>query len=105
MAQRAGRVIAKFIPTEFSGNKFAARYGLDPEKDYWTDRNEAGEHILVLADGITIPDDPPILEASDPDPKVAMKSEMDRIVEKLKTQDLTVAELCTYIRYRDRIFP
>lgn len=104
MPKRSGRVIATFIPTEFSGNKFAARYKLDPDKDYWTDRNAAGDHILVLAEGITLLDDPPILEASDPDPKSAMKPEMDRIMEKLKTQDLTLSEISMYLRYRNEIF-
>jgi hypothetical protein len=48
-------------PENFSGSKFAARYGLDPLKpDFYDD----GQGNLVVL--VTLPDDPPIFEAPDP---------------------------------------
>ncbi len=59
------------MPKDFSGTKFAARYGLDPLKpDFWSD----GKLLYVPN---TLPDDPPIFES--PDPPVIMKSLEQRI--------------------------
>lgn len=46
-------------PKEFSGSKFALRYGLDPMKDFWAD-----EKFIYVPDNL--PDDPPIFEPPDP---------------------------------------
>lgn len=46
----------------FSGRKFAARYGLDPLSGaFW-----ATETHLFLRDDVILPDKPPIFEPSDP---------------------------------------
>lgn len=45
-------------PATFDGEKFAARYGLDPQSDFWTE----GDFIHVPDN---LPDDPPIFEAPD----------------------------------------
>lgn len=47
------------VIANFSGSKFAARYGITP-KDFWI---EGGR--LFLRDGATVKDDPPIQEAAD----------------------------------------
>ncbi len=48
------------MPKDFSGTKFAARYGLDPLKpDFWSDGK-----LLYVPDNL--PDDPPIFEPPDP---------------------------------------
>ena len=58
------------MPVNFSGAKFAKRYGLDSLKmDFWAD-----EHFLYVPD--TLPDDPPIFETTDP-PKPAVATRLD----------------------------
>ena len=44
----------------FDGAKFAARYSLDPHKDFWTEGSN-----LILRDGVSLPDNPPIQETAD----------------------------------------
>ena len=54
------------IPANFSGAKFAIRYGLDPLKpDFWSDGP-----LLYVPD--VLPDDPPIFDTTD-DPITIMR--------------------------------
>ena len=46
---------------EFDGEKFAARYGLKHEGDFWADTE-----FIYVRDGLKLPDDPPIFEAPGP---------------------------------------
>lgn len=97
MIERNGRIIGTFRePKDFSGKRFVARYGLDPSKDYWTGKDEDGNHCVFLADGVPdLPDNPPIFEERLPDPKVVRKTEL---TEKLKAEDLTQAEVSELLR-------
>lgn len=56
-------------PAQFDGEKFATRYGLSVvNMDFWDD----GKGHIVVKDGITIPDNPPIWEGPD-DPEVVIR--------------------------------
>jgi hypothetical protein len=58
------------------GGKFAARYKLNPKTDWWFEGN-----VLVLKDGVTMPDTPPICEASNSAATVSRdkaKAEIDK---------------------------
>jgi hypothetical protein len=63
-------------PRNFDGAKFATRYGLTPRNpaQFYMRENDKAETVLVLADGVKIPDDPPIFDAPD-DPATAAKKE------------------------------
>jgi hypothetical protein len=64
------------MPKDFSGRKFAARYGLDTlNGDFWAD-----DQFLYIRDGITLPDDPPIFETPDP-PKPATSVRLDGVTD------------------------
>jgi hypothetical protein len=58
------------------GRKFAERYKLNPRTDFWMEGS-----VLVLRDGVTMPNDPPICEASNSQVVVARdraKAEIDK---------------------------
>jgi hypothetical protein len=62
-----------YTPGQFSGKKFAVRYGLDAEAgDFWAD----GQFVYVR-EGITLPDNPPIFE--EPDDPAKFDPEPDNI--------------------------
>jgi hypothetical protein len=52
-------------PATFDGEKFRVRYGLAID-DFFARLNNLGQLELHLKSGITIPDDPPIIESPDP---------------------------------------
>jgi len=49
----------------FDGQKFATRYGLDSLRDFFCQPIDATTQRLFLRQGVTIPDDPPIIDAPD----------------------------------------
>ena len=50
----------------FDGGKFAARYSLSsPKGDFWVEVI-SGQSTLFLADGVILPDNPPIFDPPDP---------------------------------------
>lgn len=62
----------------FSGRKFATRYGLVAlDGDFWI----SGK-LLYVKDGVVLPDDPPIMEISDPpaDPNAALKAAINTLL-------------------------
>lgn len=62
----------------FDGGKFAARYGLsDFPPDFWASGNR-----LYVKDSITLPDNPPIFESTDPrvDKLAALKTAIDAYI-------------------------
>ena len=64
------------IPQNFSGAKFAARYGLNPfviPPDFWLIKDQ-----LYVKPGIQLPDDPPIFEPPDP-PGPTIISQIDAL--------------------------
>ena len=65
-------------PLNFSGAKFALRYGLDSRKDFWI----VGNSIFV-PDGIL--DDPPIFETPDP-PAPSLSSRIAALPETINTE-------------------
>jgi hypothetical protein len=48
-------------PDTFDGDLFGKRYTLNPIKDFWLEPKGSAVY-LFLRDGITLPDDPPILD-------------------------------------------
>lgn len=86
------------VPAEnFDGSKFAQRYALDRE-DFHAEI-VGGEMFIVLEDGVTISDQIPIFEASD----TTKQDRFSALRTRLKSQDLTVAEMNDYLRLRDGI--
>lgn len=84
------------VPAEnFDGSKFAQRYALDRE-DFYAEI-VGGEMFIVLKDGVTISDQIPIFEV----PDMTKQDLFSALRTRLKSQDLTVAEMNDYLRFRD----
>ena len=84
------------VPAEnFDGSKFAQRYALDRE-DFHAEIVGA-EMFIVLKDGVTISDEVPVFEASD----MTKQNRFSALRTRMKTQDLTLAEMNDYVRLRD----
>ncbi len=84
------------VPAEnFDGSKFAQKYSLD--RDDFYAKIVGGEMFIVLNDGVTISDQIPVFEASD----MTKQDRFSTLRTKLKSQDLTLAEMNDYTRFRD----
>ena len=53
-------------PAAFDGAKLAARYGLDPLKDFRGGRDDQGRHFVEIRDGLPQVPAPPVFDAPDP---------------------------------------
>lgn len=81
----------------FDGAKFAQKYGLEQEDFYAV--YEDGQMFVIIRDGITLPDDPPIFEA----PDTTKRDRLAALRVLAGTRNLTLPELNEYIRLRDGI--
>lgn len=86
-------------PATFDGAKFADRYSLDFNEDFKVRQKVGGQYILVLRLGLTLPDDPPIIEP----PDSTKRDRLEALRMKLSSQDLSVPEINDYLRLRDGI--
>ncbi len=85
-------------PSAFDGTKFAQRYGLDSQSDFKA-VYENGQMFIVLREGLTLPDDPPVFDA----PDTGKRDRLAVLRTDAKGRDLTLAEINEYIRLRDSI--
>lgn len=91
-------MIKKYLVTaeDFDGTKFATKYTLDPHKDFYAGY-ENGNMFIVLREGLTLPDDPPIFESSD----TINQDRLAVLTAKLETQGLTTfLEVSEYLKLK-----
>lgn len=94
------------LTVPFDGEKFAARYGLDPFRDFGVDpqRDEEPEGRYLWYDDSKVTDDPPILEGSDEGKLARIKARLDMLEAKIRTKVyLTPIEINELLQLREGV--